>query len=902
MVTIGNHTLERNGTCAKCSTSEFNWTGYCVGNKPVTLASPAYENMRLPTNEITIEAWVKIPANVNSSNNFLSFYSGMGELIHEAQTGFRLGFHENFPVFGVALTNETHQGKMIWTQATTAVTGPPLSLWRPDRWYHMAGSWDGTYKRLYIDGELMESYRPDDPGTGIHYGDSKFTIGGAVDCYTTVSGSLAEIRLWNVGRTETQIRDWMSQLVSPSEPGLIGLWRQVNGSQVIDETGNQPPGTIVGGVTNDPSVTFPPPQDSGPKWVESPRCIAPPTNLCGKFVTYPVYDLRPLADYTTGVDTFGRFLALSSAGCQNPITRQLCSQYYPKCSQKNVTWTPRWDGVLSPPPSPYFFENMSVPLPVCLDTCDEVLTSCKLELSIANSTGLMPLMYQVVFKSGSVYGGPPCEKVVRDPYHFNTSSYHYPSDNDTTNAFGVLEFAFDCAIDYANSTLDPSEIVACGWPTVRRVGEQDLTLLESVVLYTNTNSTELNVGSFLESSNCVPRCPPAVFWTETYEALTLMGSITSLVAFVCSFACVIFLLTVPAQRRFPGLLLTLCVICVCGLSFSFLLSWFGNYTDYFCLNGLNKSAEQGDNMLCDAQAILIQFFALNVVLYWGTMTFYLWRVLKMQVPDSRLGPLFLLGPALLSAASVAVVAGTNNLGLAITGNFCWIRASALEVSWGTFYAPVFVIAGFNLFILISYARTKVDFSIQDAAFSRMWKMAFVLFLVFGVSLASQLHISVQYPTFLSNANALMQCQVLAAAYDLMLLTGQSPAGLRMEKLRLGGGFTVLADNKADFTSCPPFESGFSDGFLFFDQFLFHSLGLFLVVIFYTALVRRCCKKGLQRMSSRTGGGGGSSGDKGSRDSHNNGSTTGEKSSRIRMMKHKNALSSTELSQAQELGG
>ena len=124
-VSIGRHSLQRNSSCAKCVTSEFNES--CVGNDPVRYTNPQVDDMYLPTNQITIEAWVKLPANPNSSMNFLSFYSGMSERIHEPQTGFRLGFHENFPVFGVALATDTSGTTLFWTQETTAVSGPPLS-------------------------------------------------------------------------------------------------------------------------------------------------------------------------------------------------------------------------------------------------------------------------------------------------------------------------------------------------------------------------------------------------------------------------------------------------------------------------------------------------------------------------------------------------------------------------------------------------------------------------------------------------------------------------------------------------------------------------------------------------------------------------------------------------------
>lgn len=886
---LGNHHLNRTTDCnQKCLNQEFN-TSFCVGNDPVQLTNSRSEGLLLPLNALTIETWVRINNSiVNSSFNFLSMYSGMSEKLNEPQTGFRLGFHENFPVFGVALTPDlpSKNRNITYTHANKAVSGPPLSFWRADRWYHIAGVWDGKYKRLYIDGELMESHEVKDAQGGIWYGDSKLQIGGTLDCSSTVyfAGALSEIRLWDTGRTHEEINEWKDKLVLKNSSNLIGLWREMSFGTIFDETGNQPPGISSGIVVNDISVPFPPlppsPSSWTEKWKEVERCVKPPTNICGSFISYSVYDLHPIADYSFGIAKFTSFLALSSAECRTPITRHLCMQYFPRCAKKQTKWRPNWDGVnTSILPVPTYVFNMTVPLPPCEDVCLNVLKSCKTEVRLAQSLQLEYLMYEVVFGSGVVYQGDSCINVTKDNFHSfpfpNSSSTSeeakklvvYPSVNDKVHAFGGFQFDFSCTKDYANVSIAGNAVVPCVYPTVPRKGSTDDSLVNTVATYISSNSTDLS--SFLESPSCVIRCPPPVFSLSAYSDLTWMSSIVSLCAFLITLACSVYLLTQAPQRRFPGLLLTCVVISVCGLSLGFLLSWFGNYTDYLCSNDLNNDAKQGDNALCDTQAVFIQFFGLNVVLYWGIMTFYLWRVFKMRVPKAEHGIVFIVSPACVSVISVIVLASTSSFGLSITGNMCWIQAEALTLSWICFYVPVLLVGLFNIFVLFSYAFTKIDFSVTDAAFSRMLKMAIVLLLVFACSLASQLHISVQYETYLMNQERVFQCHMFGSAYDILIISGRSPVSEGVKKVRQGGRFELLQTGYVNYDSCPIFESGFNDTFLFFDQFLFHSLGIWVVIIFYSGLIQRAVTSSFHRMTSTAGGGGGDS-------SHSDSSTKGSR--------------------------
>lgn len=103
-------------------------------------------------------------------------------------------------------------GTKTWSELTT---GTLLSL---NKWQHIAGTYDGSKMRLYIDGVCVDSVSV------------SITIGNAattellVGAHTTYSrhyqGVLDEIRIWNVCRTETEISKSMNNEFCSTVTGL----------------------------------------------------------------------------------------------------------------------------------------------------------------------------------------------------------------------------------------------------------------------------------------------------------------------------------------------------------------------------------------------------------------------------------------------------------------------------------------------------------------------------------------------------------------------------------------------------------------------------------------------------------------------------------------------------------
>ncbi|MFG6102783.1 hypothetical protein D0962_12310 [Leptolyngbyaceae cyanobacterium CCMR0082] len=124
----------------------------------------------------------------------------------------------------------------------TVVTGGILI---PQRWNHLAVSFDGVVYRVYVNGQLRFRTTAD-------------TFSGANPSATPLSfigsptaafhGLIDEVRLWNRARAIIEIERDMHQRLTGQESDLLHYWRldEGSGDRVYDQTGNAQPGTISG--------------------------------------------------------------------------------------------------------------------------------------------------------------------------------------------------------------------------------------------------------------------------------------------------------------------------------------------------------------------------------------------------------------------------------------------------------------------------------------------------------------------------------------------------------------------------------------------------------------------------------------------------------------------------------
>ena len=123
-----------------------------------------------------------------------------------------------------------------WTWNNTGYIVPT------NQWTHLAVTYDNGVIKTYANGILANTYN----GSGL-IGDAdternNFTIGARQwpNISEHFTGTIDEVRIWNVPRTQADIQADMSNRLLGSEPGLVGYWNfdEGSGNAVLDKTSN----------------------------------------------------------------------------------------------------------------------------------------------------------------------------------------------------------------------------------------------------------------------------------------------------------------------------------------------------------------------------------------------------------------------------------------------------------------------------------------------------------------------------------------------------------------------------------------------------------------------------------------------------------------------------------------
>lgn len=158
---------------------------------------------------------------------------------------------------GYALTaNATELGGMVRLGADYRVLHIDPSGVAPG-WHHLALVWNGTSLTFYLDGVVRASQ--DFPGLApVYHPTNSVLLGADAGPGDTAegesfAGGLDEVRIWNVARTVTEIRQAMRTPLTGSETGLVAYYRcdEAAGSTLLPNTvaGGPPAGALRGSAT-----------------------------------------------------------------------------------------------------------------------------------------------------------------------------------------------------------------------------------------------------------------------------------------------------------------------------------------------------------------------------------------------------------------------------------------------------------------------------------------------------------------------------------------------------------------------------------------------------------------------------------------------------------------------------
>lgn len=164
-----------------------------------------------PAQALTIEAWIK-------PDGAGGFHNRIARITADFASGYILAGSQGGDQ-RLQLRIDSASGGSTNAKDTVA-----LSTYT-GQWVHVAGVYSSTqnYCRLYVNGILKGSAAS--AGT-ILYSNSALYIGNYIAASNEdFDGQIAEVRIWNVARTEAELTATMNKQLLGHEPGLVGYWQ-----------------------------------------------------------------------------------------------------------------------------------------------------------------------------------------------------------------------------------------------------------------------------------------------------------------------------------------------------------------------------------------------------------------------------------------------------------------------------------------------------------------------------------------------------------------------------------------------------------------------------------------------------------------------------------------------------
>lgn len=164
----------------------------------------------LVTRAFTVEAWVA-PASHRDRDGFVGAFVDDERIAK----GWLLGVFDS--ELGFAL---------LAAGGATPTIVKAKGAYVPGQWHHVAGVYDGTTMRLYVNSELRNE-STEQTGDIRYPEDALFMIGayhyhdGLLPC----AGQIDDVRLWSRALDRAEIKRAMSDRLQGQEPGLVGYWR-----------------------------------------------------------------------------------------------------------------------------------------------------------------------------------------------------------------------------------------------------------------------------------------------------------------------------------------------------------------------------------------------------------------------------------------------------------------------------------------------------------------------------------------------------------------------------------------------------------------------------------------------------------------------------------------------------
>ena len=194
------------------------------------------EALQISGSEITLEAWFKMVGTK------ADIYQSTILAMDHGESGNDVGYFMRANGDGQI---EWGFGDGTWHQLKSE---DGVQLFEPDTWNHVAGVYEGNYQKIYLNGNLVHSSDPftatisPAPSEHLYIGSSPSFSGRVIEA------GLTEVRIWNIARTDEEIREFATKRILGDETGLAAYWpmNEGKGQSITDMTGKGNEG-ILGG-------------------------------------------------------------------------------------------------------------------------------------------------------------------------------------------------------------------------------------------------------------------------------------------------------------------------------------------------------------------------------------------------------------------------------------------------------------------------------------------------------------------------------------------------------------------------------------------------------------------------------------------------------------------------------
>mmetsp|Transcript_16752 Transcript_16752/g.23510 ORF Transcript_16752/g.23510 Transcript_16752/m.23510 type:complete len:955 (-) Transcript_16752:208-3072(-) len=679
-------------------------------------------------------------------------------------------------------------------------------------WYHIAGTFDGNYCRVYVNGVIKHSQLLNMPAPP---SSTPFTD---ISILASANVTIAEVRLWSGARTSKQIRDTkdsrldVSLLSGEEQSSLLGLWRSLDAAgSLADASGHgrnllqNLTGRVTWPIQNASLQSFPPQLETNQVPVLPSMCKQTPGE-CFQFSEsywrwYPISNdkfnfgeaitfLKPIMERVLGT-------------CFATAIKYYCNVYYPPCAETLVQVEPVLQGLH---PAEWNFTDkaqltdqfvMTAAAVPCKGNCLNFVDKCSpfeavTKREIAKWKGLLGSSLSFDFDD-------------LEEYLFPCPNCSCP-DKMTYPVRGVPYVASVSLRQYVSTSLLKKVNGSCTGDQ----NKQHLTTPEQFCKFPLTPA-KLNPALVIEFQTCkIQECPAPIMSTTDFSNLKIFFGVSSVTLLVVSLT---HFLVSKSQNdfSFPKNLLLLYGVCACAKCFAAALSViaFSQTNQTLLCNddeGTQMAPSAFSNGFCAFQAITIHFFGIASLFFWAGLCHNVYITARDVVTISTreiYSRRYVAVPFVIGLLSVVILLATENLGLTLVGTVCWISNPTIE--WVAYWIPLGMVLLFSVFVTASIRwRFKAKIGVLHIPLACM--------IITGcLTLLCSIHVALRLSSYRKEIEAFETCNndylatvagtALKGVFDrnrgLVDSLGanpcQQPAGQFIEEIVFFGQFMFTAD-------------------------------------------------------------------------------------------------------------